>query len=515
MHRINWSHTLIVSFLMMALAMVSGCAQPKTVDAVMSQARAKLERGDVAGAQRIAERALAAPDLDAQRPQLFTAWLQLLVEKGQAEAAAKALRIMAAQSGGDALADRGYTVLANHLATNGHWQALLACTESLDGPSLSPALAGRVALDGMLARIEVGDLRSALARMPALLEGEPSPDVRRLVMLLGDRLMRASDHESLTALQVQLRTAGAGRPAWAALSGIFDVSLAVAERQWDAAMAKWQVLNGLGDEMAARDALAGLLHALAAAGEEGRVDRLCVEAMAGKAAPRVQAEAAYRWLLQARRLKQPATLVDRMGLAIQSELPPSFLLMLYREFLYDILGADQIALAQTALAQSDQLAPRLAQPEQQESLRSLQFDVAFMAEDYARVLALLDGGLAGRDADWHAMARNKVLAHQALKAGQLDEAVARFRDFMSYVDRTWTAPAPDPSSGLRYTRDMALGFNARRIGDILLQQGATNEATASFREALTYYANALTNVAAGSREYQVVTNELGRLAIVP
>jgi hypothetical protein len=106
------------------------------------------------------------------------------------------------------------------------------------------------------------------------------------------------------------------------------------------------------------------------------------------------------------------------------------------------------------------------------------------------------------------MARNKVLAHKALKEGDHAQAVKRFRGFLDHVDKTWVKPEYDPSTGVRHSREMALGFNAKRIADIQQKAGDIAGAMKTYTESLTYYNQALGKTEAQPKAQTLVTTAI-------
>jgi len=111
----------------------------------------------------------------------------------------------------------------------------------------------------------------------------------------------------------------------------------------------------------------------------------------------------------------------------------------------------------------------------------------------------------------HANAINKIKAHLALQKGNKPEAIERFRAFMETV-KTWPEPEMDPLSSLVNTKEMCLGLNAKRIGDILSSMNDAQGAQAAYQEADGYYAIAQKEVRANSPESEYIKVRLTELA---
>ena len=109
------------------------------------------------------------------------------------------------------------------------------------------------------------------------------------------------------------------------------------------------------------------------------------------------------------------------------------------------------------------------------------------------------------------IAVNKIKAHLALQKGDKPEAIERFRAFMESV-KTWPEPEVDLVTGLIYTKEMCLGLNAKRIGDILSSMNDAQGAQAAYQEANGYYAIAQKEVRVNSPESEYIKVHLTELA---
>ena len=134
-------------------------------------------------------------------------------------------------------------------------------------------------------------------------------------------------------------------------------------------------------------------------------------------------------------------------------------------------------------------------------------DGAVVLDDYELALQMLEDGFRSDEAEWHAMAVNKIKAHIALKEGRVEDAIARFRDFVKNVE-SWESATTDPTTGIKYTREMTLGRNARRIGELYASIDKQAEAMAAFAEARGYLEEALAQVKPDSREHALIAAEL-------
>ncbi len=117
-------------------------------------------------------------------------------------------------------------------------------------------------------------------------------------------------------------------------------------------------------------------------------------------------------------------------------------------------------------------------------------DISFFREDFEGSLKIIERGLIIEDPIKKAMMINKVNAHMALKKGDYKGAISWFRKFMDTIakDQSYTVDLIDQ---VRISREMILGLNARRIGDLWIKDGNAEEAKKAYLEAQQYYTVAL------------------------
>jgi hypothetical protein len=106
---------------------------------------------------------------------------------------------------------------------------------------------------------------------------------------------------------------------------------------------------------------------------------------------------------------------------------------------------------------------------------------------------------------------NKVKAHLDLKEGRIDDAVAKFRLFMAAIAAQADQGHRDPITDERVTKDMILGYNASRIGDIYDKAGRAEDAAKAYAEAKADYEKALKGFAAGDPEIKTINEILSGL----
>jgi hypothetical protein len=138
-------------------------------------------------------------------------------------------------------------------------------------------------------------------------------------------------------------------------------------------------------------------------------------------------------------------------------------------------------------------------------------DGAYMLEDYARVVRILEEGIPSQDEAWHGMAVNKVKARLALQEGRKRDAVAFLRASTTFIAQVHRYAA-DPSTGIVHTREMRLGDTNRQMAELLDSLGDGDGARAARTEAARYYREALESMDPSSRAYQIVKEAMQALA---
>lgn len=197
------------------------------------------------------------------------------------------------------------------------------------------------------------------------------------------------------------------------------------------------------------------------------------------------AVAARQWTDNAARL-HPAELPDRIELLMNRKFQPSLMCGIFLRYFYDII--DDPAIVGDMRDIGERLSLIAPDDDTRNSIRTMVLDSCFILEDYDKALKILREGVAGYDKTWHDMAISKVEAHKALKENKPLEAIKAFRAFMAIVEISKDQESADPSTGVLHTKEMILGRNAKRIGDIYRTQVKDEaSAKAAYAEARKYY----------------------------
>lgn len=248
------------------------------------------------------------------------------------------------------------------------------------------------------------------------------------------------------------------------------------------------------------------------AGEQDMLDRLCDHIMANmQEKANARREAARLSVDIARQGEDVSEVIRRIELLLsQFELPPGDVFSVYsgnvRHVIQDGESRDLVRMFRFG----DRLAPLLKTENNIQDYMKIALDFSFMTDDYARSLAILEDEAFRCDPDWREMAVNKIRAHKALKEGNKEEAIERFRGFMKHVAEQGGVEY-DPSTGMSHTRDMVLGFNARRIGEIKAAMGDEEGARKAYEEARAHYERALREFSSKEKEHAHLTTMLAEL----
>ena len=344
-----------------------------------------------------------------------------------------------------------------------------------------------------------------LVEMVNRFDAQSAPTLR----VVRDHYVGKRDLETADSMFVSLGSQTGGR-AWLLTfvdSGRLD--LMGRRREWAAAEELFKDMAARLDDGSLAGVYAPLLSRASNDDQVDLVDRLCQFVLEGHAdKERLRSRAANTWVINSSDHRQWQEVVGRLDILLDEGMPEVELLNSFSRTVYGVIQNAEPEVKHGMLAVGKRLGQGELNDAQSGRLKVLMFDSSFLMEDYEKVLVALKDGIPEKDEDWHEMAINKVAAHKALKEGNIDEAVERFRAFMDVTDRTWEEAQVDPSTGIRHSREMILGFNACRIGNIYADAGRTEDAQEAYSEAIAYYEAALKKAEPDSPEYKKIVADL-------
>jgi hypothetical protein len=170
----------------------------------------------------------------------------------------------------------------------------------------------------------------------------------------------------------------------------------------------------------------------------------------------------------------------------------SYLLYLFNWYSYCIMAdANKEDLLQM-IRFGEELEKKSSSERDKSQIRSITMQAYFLAGDYDKSLELLKQQLPEMEEEDGKTSLIKVQAHVDMEHGRYEEALVGFTKFMQIVKK-WEKPEMDPLTGMTFTKEMCLGLNTKRIGDIYIKMNKPSEAQKAYHEALSYYEKAEKN----------------------
>jgi len=281
--------------------------------------------------------------------------------------------------------------------------------------------------------------------------------------------------------------------ALAHLVTITRVRLHAARAQWDLLPAAFASAVGSLPDPDLERLMRSVFPVIQKADKRNLIDQ-CAEAVVAAGAAHTNTLAgsvstAARVLVENVMATDKAALPARLDSLLQARVPVRLVTDFYTRFFYTF--TESPAALKDLLVIGERLVPMAEDEETRAELKTKLLDGCFLLHDYDQALVMLESGIPGRDAAWHQTAIIKVKAHRALEHQNPREAVKYFREFMTFMQNSKEADIADPVSGTAYTKEMILGRNAKRIGDILAGIPDAAEAAKAYDEARGLYSQAL------------------------
>jgi tetratricopeptide (TPR) repeat protein len=217
-------------------------------------------------------------------------------------------------------------------------------------------------------------------------------------------------------------------------------------------------------------------------------DRLCAWIVKEqKAKPRVWQAAAYSWLENVRAMNKAATeFPARLEIVQRLEGDPNVMLALYYIYSDPVMKDNNSANLQTMIKIGEKLSDKFKAPQEKELCACKIAEYHFLLQDYDAALRPFKKPLVAMEPKEQETVVNKIKAHQADKKGDYQEAIKYFRAFMENV-KQWTSPEVSPFLDITFSKEMALGLSAKRIGDCYQKMKDSAKAQAAYQEADGYY----------------------------
>ena len=464
--------------------------QEDPVARVLRQADERLMEGATNEALAMLQAALDDPDLAGSRQPLFNGLIRSLLFTGQAAEARS--RMLDAFRGEASLAVGGLGLVYGHLMEQGNLAEVAAWTEEvLAIPDLPDEVRRSKREWNLLAHVALQNDSRVLEIVTQLVRDAPAGNAMGMLSRAIDALFDQKRPQAVEKILLQMGKVVTSDPGTQNLLLATRIRLMAVQGDWDALRTALPAIAAKLPDAELQRLLRQVLPLAGGSGKAGLSDAICEQIIGAPGGKSQSFVVAGRQWVENGMASDKAALPVRLGRLQQAGFPVRQLCSLYMRYFYDVI--DEPAAVEAMKQLGGRIAPLAEDDETRNYIRTMVLDASFVMEDYAAALEILEAGIAGRDAAWHAMAISKVKAHQALKENRPRDAVRHFRDFMATVTTAKEDDTSDPATGVAHSREVILGRNARRIGDILkaMQPPDTEHATKAYAEAKDYFDKAL------------------------
>jgi tetratricopeptide (TPR) repeat protein len=476
---------------------------------VMEKAEKLYIDGETKEAVEVLIKAVENKKYAEQRRWLFAGMLDLLLAEDRVDEARA--RYMAVLGKDYELAHGGFDVMYQYYLSKNDPVLLAEWTRTIVASELPSDLVESAYMCHFKALLETEAYHDIITRVPACvakLDGKASAKVLDLIVAA---MIKAGKHaEAGQMLDAMGKESGASIDLQrVVVANRFDFFLLRGE--WDDAE---ETFEQLAKTAADRDIVSNLKDGVSRAIEKGELDhadRLCDIVLTDEDAKDVvRNEAAWQSLTIAKKRRGISGVPDCLDSLFMHGISRPAVLRLYGNEFYQVTMDGKARNIARMVEVGDKLAATLTTEDDVAAIRAMLFDAHFVLEDYEGALSVLEAGIPGRTKETIETAKIKIKAHLALKSGRKKEAVVLFRRFMDRFLLNGRSEM-DPTTGIMRTKEMCLGFNSNRIGDILASMGADKEsAGAYYEEALMYYKRALADLELqkDSKEYGLAKKEM-------
>ncbi len=223
--------------------------------------------------------------------------------------------------------------------------------------------------------------------------------------------------------------------------------------------------------------------------------------------------ASHNWLELAKEKKSAKEMNDRLEeiYKVASKDNLSYVLYLYNWYSYPIMANAKKDELLQMIRFGEELKKKLSAERDKSQISSIAMQAYFMAGDYDKSLEILKQQLPTMEEEDGKTSLIKVQAHVDMEHGRYQEALDGFTKFMEIVKK-WEKPEIDPLTGMTFTKEMCLGLNTKRLGDIYTKMNKPEEAQKAYREALSLYEKAEKDVKPNSDEANYIKEKKAELA---
>jgi tetratricopeptide (TPR) repeat protein len=458
------------------------------------------------------EKTMADEEFAQHKPVLFREFLNVLINSGNL-ARAQQEYLKAVDQSPDLAADTFGVIESSLSGTGKHAELVPWCEKLLEKglpERLRPALFATI-MDSLRAQ---NDIDGLLTWLPRCMKDLTPQDAQGIVSGMFNAVLQAGRFDDLTRLLDFVEKTFADNADLQQTAKATRCSALIRQGKLPEAGALLESsLGALSDSDAAR-LLDEFVRAAVKAKNPALAEALCSKAIEGKnVESRLYRSAAYQWV----GLPQAAGNVEltrtRLMTVVDQGATVSTVVQILNRAFYSIMEKDDKTVREAMMNLCDAQLAKATADYDKASLLTMMLDASFMLQDFDRALRILGQEIPFRDEKWRAMLIPKVKAHKALAAGNKPEAIKFFREFMDHVARSEES-VTDPVTAERVPREMILGLNAVRIGDLWGSLNETKKAAAAYDEARDYYRKAMSAAKEGSEEYKKAKDKLDTVPTV-
>lgn len=506
--------------------MAAGCGKSKSVsgtpaeetmapsDRIVSEAMAKADAGETDAAVAILEKGLTEVTDASEKSRIFGTELSLLLSQNRLpDAQARYLKALASPAEA-ALARQTLGMLEDNMAQQpeGHTLVLAWC-DQLEKAGLPEDMRTPVMQNRLSALLALGQFEPAMMLLETRAWTLPDEVTSGMVGRFLQTAISGGRYDDAEKAIALLETKGEKRAGMAAMAAGGRIEISLAKSDFAAAGDLLFAKASVFDDNGSANILDRIARAATGGGKPEASDAIMEKALTAMAdRPGTRARAARWWIVRARDAGSLEMALDRLEKLNAMGLPPAVLASGVNTVSQLVLAPETPAPAVARMmAFVTALKPQLKEESDLAMAAGIQLDAGFRLEDYAALVKVLEQGVPGHDKGWHDTMINKVLAHLDLKEGRTDEAVKRFRTFMASIEAQDDQGHRDPVTDERVTKDMILGYNARRIGDIYAKANRADDAAKAYAEAKADYEKALKGFAETDPENKTVKRILAEI----
>lgn len=484
-------------------------AKPSPLPALWTEVQELFFQGDTNGAISRLEGALTETELSDYTPDILRELIRMELSLNMTNEARQAF-IDAAEADPESAAP-AIGILESMMLQSQDYDGLLEWCDYLEGLPLDESAKVRVMSYRLQVYRATGDAEALQTLFTRAVEELPESSARSLISRGLNGLLNDKAYDELDAALAHVSAIAAGKSDILKLVTGVRIRLLIAQGELEAASHALKAAATELDQREQAQLLNALVEKVTESGDQAFADRLCEEAFEDSEPDSpVYRTATRHWLRSAREAGNGDLVQQRLSRIVQRGGSVSGLIRLVGNYFYFVIDKGDDDALRALLADCETLRSQAASEDDKTRVVSFLLDGSFMLRDYDQALALLEEGIPGKDAQWHATLIPKVKAHKALAEDRIEDAIAMFREFMrevAMIDEDF----PDPMTGTMVPGEVILGLNALRIADLWSSLGQEEKAAAAREEGRQYYQQALEKTDRHSEAYKEIQQKLEQI----